>query len=234
MRGLSADFEHLADEHPSLLGRLGRVQRRCREPVASQAAEIERLQAELMRLRAQVIVRDTALAFAREDLTALEASIPGLPRRVTLARRVEALMARVQELMRDRLLIRASGGPEPPVPLHASTVLADLREKAVLCIGRDGGAGFTRRMVEMAGGRFMLHPEADAEDHAALEASLVEADLVICQSGCMSHNAYWRVQDHCRRTGKQCVLVDQPRALDVLHRGRALTTTDGVDGSGEG
>ena len=33
---------------------------------------------------------------------------------------------------------------------------------------------------------------------------------VICQTGCISHNAYWRVKDHCKRTGKPCVFIDNP------------------------
>ena len=55
---------------------------------------------------------------------------------------------------------------------------------------------------------------------ADLEASLQAADLVICQTGCMSHGDYWRVQDHCKRTGKLCVLVDQPDGWQIvrLHR----------------
>ena len=62
----------------------------------------------------------------------------------------------------------------------------------------------------------------------ALEASLVAADLVICQTGCLSHGAYWRVQDHCRRTGKQCVLVAQPDAAKVVrvHRSASVTSAD--------
>jgi chromosome segregation ATPase len=36
------------------------------------------------------------------------------------------------------------------------------------------------------------------------------AELVICQTGCLSHGDYWRVHDHCRRTGKTCVLVTVP------------------------
>ncbi|WP_306397204.1 DUF2325 domain-containing protein [Telluria beijingensis] len=49
-----------------------------------------------------------------------------------------------------------------------------------------------------------------------LEASLHEADLVICQAGCLSHNDYWRVQDHCKRSGKLCMLVDQPDRLQIV------------------
>ncbi|QJE00785.1 DUF2325 domain-containing protein [Massilia forsythiae] len=57
---------------------------------------------------------------------------------------------------------------------------------------------------------------AGAEAPDTLETSLAAADLVICQTGCMSHGAYWRVQDHCQRTGKTCVLVERPDALRVV------------------
>lgn len=33
---------------------------------------------------------------------------------------------------------------------------------------------------------------------------------MICQTGCVSHDAYWRVKDHCKRTGKRCVFVEAP------------------------
>jgi hypothetical protein len=53
-------------------------------------------------------------------------------------------------------------------------------------------------------------------DLARLEHSLRAADLVICQTGCVGHGAFWRVQDHCKRTGKACVLVEQPDALRIV------------------
>ncbi len=70
-------------------------------------------------------------------------------------------------------------------------------------------------------GHFLHHAGDDVQDAAALEASLVAADLVICQTGCVSHDAYWRVQDHCRRTGKQCVLVGQPQAMQFVRSRQA-------------
>ncbi|MFT4268308.1 MAG: DUF2325 domain-containing protein, partial [Xenophilus sp.] len=92
----------------------------------------------------------------------------------------------------------------------SSGVPSDLREKAVLCIGPEGeAAGLARQLVEIAGGRFLRHaPDLlEQADEVAFEASLREADLVICQTGCVSHGHWWRVQDHCRRTGKPCVMV---------------------------
>lgn len=38
--------------------------------------------------------------------------------------------------------------------------------------------------------------------------SALAADVVICRSGCLSHDAYWQVQEYCRRHGKRCVMVE--------------------------
>jgi len=102
MKLSSNDVEHLIGEHHTLLRHHGRSQARCSELVRAQAAAIHRLEAQAMRLRAAVIVRDTALAWAAEQRAEWEAAVPGLPRRIALARRVEALLARVQDLMRER------------------------------------------------------------------------------------------------------------------------------------
>jgi hypothetical protein len=40
-----------------------------------------------------------------------------------------------------------------------------------------------------------------------IDSALAAADLVICQAGCISHNAYWRVKEQCKRTGKPCLFV---------------------------
>lgn len=221
----NSNFDHIAREHSVLLNEYGRVQSRCSELVARQVDQIEALRvdmarkdAEIMRLRAELITRDTALAFAREDMATLEATIPGLPTRISLMRRVESLTEHIQSLMRERLGWHWLGKPARP-EVHAShpVIPADLRQKSVLCIGKDeSGTSVAQMEVERAGGYFLHHDGGDSEDGAALEASLVAADLVICQTGCVSHNAYWRIQDHCKRTGKQCVLVNQPRAMHFV------------------
>lgn len=174
--------EDLLREHRALMREYGRAQTRCSEQLYAQVAEIDRLQAQTMCLRAAVIVRDTVLAWAYEDRAALERSSPGLPKRLTLARWVGALLARVRDLMRKRLHWKRADRRLPPTAASA--------------------------------------PAAEAGEHLddpeALESSLVAADLVICQTGCLSHGAYWRVKDHCKRTGKTCVLVAQPDALRIL------------------
>ncbi|MGR4871418.1 DUF2325 domain-containing protein [Variovorax sp. LARHSF232] len=121
MQHATQDLEQLSREHGALMRDYGRVQSRCSDQMRAQAREIERLHAQVMRLRAHVIVCATERAWANED-----------------------------------------------------------------------------------------------SDPQALAQSLRAADLVICQTGCLSHGAYWRVQDHCRRTGKTCVLVEQPEALRIV------------------
>ncbi|MNE90567.1 hypothetical protein D3C80_1880960 [compost metagenome] len=70
--------------------------------------------------------------------------------------------------------------------------------------------------------------DALADEPSDLEASCAAADLVICQTGCLSHGAYWRVQDHCRRTGKTCVLVEQAARI-VCFQPPALSTASAAE-----
>ncbi|WP_073103177.1 DUF2325 domain-containing protein [Pollutimonas bauzanensis] len=214
------DFERLQQEHIVLMTEYGRAQYRASRVVRKQAAMIERLEAQVMMLRAAVISRDSALAWARDDYEALAAAAPGLAKRADMARELEALKARIGVLMRERTARRASAAPHSGVDLPAERLAeADLYDKAVLCIGQDeASATLAQRAIENSGGRFLRH---DGIDGKALETSLVDADLVICQTGCVSHGTYWRVKDHCTRTGKQCVLVDRPDALDRVRARRA-------------
>ena len=57
----------VAREHLSLCQAYGEVQERCSRVMAWQQSEIERLRAQVVRLRAEMVVRETALAYARED-----------------------------------------------------------------------------------------------------------------------------------------------------------------------
>jgi hypothetical protein len=209
----------LAEEHVALMQAYGRAQSHCNELITAQAAQIKQLQAELMRTRAQVIMRDTALAQAREDAAALANATQGLSTRVRLASRVAWLTERLHSLLHERTGHQWRTEQANSPLARQSGTLADLRQKAVLCIGQDAsGTTVAQQAIEHAGGRFLHHAGEEGADAAMLEASLVAADLVICQTGCVSHDAYWRVQDHCRRTGKQCVLVDQPHALQFVRR----------------
>jgi hypothetical protein len=84
--------------------------------------------------------------------------------------------------------------------------------------GRRGNVASYRALVEQVGGQFSHHDGGLEDNVARLEASMAQADLVICQTGCISHSAYWRVKDYCKRTGKRCLFVDNP-SVSSLARG---------------
>jgi hypothetical protein len=186
-------------EHAVLLRAYARVQERCSRLLAEQAAMMARLEAQVVRLRGALVARDSAIAIVREELAARAAVGNALPKRL------DALLAPAS---RRRVI------STPPCDAPA-----DLREKSVLCVGHGEEApSLARQLVEIAGGRYLHHDGGDDADDSALEAGLRAADLVICQTGCVSHGAYWRVQDHCRRTGKPCVLVGEPQPIQFVRQ----------------
>ncbi len=194
----------LLQEYHALCGAHGAAQRRCSRLIRKQHQQIAALESRCLRLQAEVVLRTTALAWAQHDMAALKARMPDLPKRLNLSRLVETLTARIQALMRERLRSQVRAAPQPI------------------------------RLVEQpapaAAAKTDLSFDASRDDAPELEASLAAADLVICQTGCISHGAYWRVQDHCKRTGKTCVLVDQPEALRIVrfHRREDLNTPQAV------
>lgn len=195
MTSASNEIDQLIDEHQALMRYYGKAQSRCSDLMVFQATELAGLRSQVVRLRAAVVVRDTALAWECEDRAALRSLIPGLQPRVALARRVDHLVGRVQQLLRERLHWQWRRTMDHSSP---SATPVDTSAEPVETIMMPTGS---------------LEP---TEDGAGFETSLAAADLVICQTGCLSHDAYWRVQDHCKRTGKACVVVAQPDALRIV------------------
>jgi hypothetical protein len=131
------------------------------------------------------------------------------------ARQMESQQAEIVRLRAQLAAAQtAAAAMPPPSP--------SLHDRAVLCVGgRPASVPVYRYIVERTGGRFLHHDGGEEESAAKLDATLAAADLVICQTGCISHNAYWRVKDHCKRTGKQCVFVESPSTAGLK---RALRT----------
>ena len=192
----------LSEEFVVLSRQLGQAQRRCSDILAAQAAQMERLQAEVVRLRAAVVVRDTRLAMAHEALARLRAEAPSAVRRQSLVRHIGMLADRIAVLTRECLRWRLAAQQ----PTHRA--------------GNGGAATAVQAPQDPQEGTALLSPPAPlAHSRPAVRITWAAADLVICQTGCISHDDYWRVQDHCRRTGKACLLVDQSlaaRQADVL------------------
>ncbi len=148
------DIHQLVLEHGVLLRYCGTLQGRCTEHTRTHEQEIERLYAEVMCLRAQVIARDSALHWEREE------------------------RLKLQDTLNKWLQVGAVIDREDAAPVQAPST-ADI-------------------------------------DPGTLEHSLHAADLVICQTGCVTHGSFWRVEDHCKRMGKTCVLVEEPDALRIV------------------
>lgn len=223
----------LLEENGVLALELAAAQQRCTQQSTEHARRIDGLSAELMRSRADLLGRDTVIASLQEDLAALEAAVPSLRSRDELTRQVARQVERIQDLERallrtrhelERERLRAAEVPaaEPPAGLASSAQQGPvapvvLVDRAVLCVGgRTASLPSYRRLVEDAGGRFMHHDGGEEDKLTRLDSTLDAADLVICQTGCISHNAYWRVKDHCKRTGTGSICSRIP-CSDAAH-----------------
>jgi hypothetical protein len=158
------------------------------------------------------------LACAHAARVELQASIPGLASRLRLQEHNAELQRRIAERDREIAALQAElarvavlAPVERPAEAAEPAPPVELNEKTVLCVGgRTGSLAHYRGVVEEVGGKFSHHDGGREDSQDLLDASLAAADLVICQTGCISHNAYWRVKDHCKRTGKLCAFVDNP------------------------
>lgn len=217
-------LQSLAHENAVLARQLASAQQRCTHLTQEQARKVDQLQAQLVQLRAELIRRDTQVSQAREALAELEQAVPHLRQRQALTRQHKVDLERIRSLertlaserervQRDVARSAAETMPRADVGPAQTAVQAPiaLDRRAVLCVGgRQGSVPAYRALIEEAGGRFLHHDGGEEDNVAQLDATLAAADLVICQVGCISHDAYWRVKDHCKRSDKRCVFVEQP------------------------
>lgn len=213
---------------PALAAKLTQAQianERQGQQLLDKARELAQANVLLAQARAEVVGRDAVIERLQRQLQEQNAAMPDLEARLRLKEKLQfaeerererqsQLVELRRELAELRLQLSAVGAtvieefddeaPPPPVRLD---------DKTVLCVGgRNRSVASYRGMTEQTGANF-AHHDGGLEDSAALlDASLAAADLVICQTGCISHSAYWRVKNHCKRTGKQCVFVDNPSA----------------------
>ncbi|RZT09185.1 hypothetical protein SAMN05216319_2393 [Duganella sp. CF402] len=224
-------FNATLEENKRLAHDLNKAQQRAAVLMAEKSADTEKHAAQLMQLRAQLVGKDSMIDSLKIELEQLRESIPGLESRAKLAERLGQMEDR-ERAMRNQInelkleLARAVEAPAAPVQEAARQVVEHvmkmplrLNDRAVLCVGgRNGNVASYRELIEREGAQF-AHHDGGLEDNAnRLEASLAAADLVICQTGCISHSAYWRVKDYCKRNGKRCVFIDNP-SISSLARG---------------
>lgn len=239
MRAGITEFNALLAENAVLARELGKVQTRSSRIIADKSSEVERLNAQLMKARTTHISQANSIAFLNAALTELKASTPDFESSLRLQKKIAQMAVRQTELAElngdlrqklaltpkliaavttDRLSQAEVAVTEQAVP-PAPSATVDFYRKEVLCVGgRSGNVASYRDLIERVGGRFSHHDGGLEDSHHVLNANLAAADLVICQTGCISHNAYWKVKDFCKRTGKRCIFVENP-STSSLARG---------------
>lgn len=236
VRADHAQLDALLDENAILTRELARAQQRSQQLAQEHAAAMQRLEQENMRLRGEIISGQTQLHRTTEQLQTLQQEAPDLLPRLELSRSNRQQLERIQSLQRallsaqqlaERQQRRADdiwaqwqahtneqpSAVQPIGDRHADTdqAPATLSAQSILCVGgRPHVIPIFRDEIERVGGHFLHHDGGTEESPTKLDATLAAADLVICQTGCISHDAYWRVKHHCKRTGKRCVFVDTP------------------------
>jgi len=84
----------------------------------------------------------------------------------------------------------------------------NLADSCVLCVGGLTGArNHYRLAIEARSGRFMHHDGGREDNLHRLAPMLNGADMVLCASGNISHNAYQLVKQLCKKMGKPCVMI---------------------------
>ena len=225
-------FTALQEENARLAHELAKLQQRSQTALMEKTGELERQEAVLLRARAESIGKDSVIDGLRFDLAQLQAAIPALESRTRLVERLAQMDEREKEL-RQQIAELKQAQPRPSAALPAPAPAPKLEvpmggklkmpirlvDQSVLCVGgRSGNVATYRALIERVGAQF-AHHDGGLEDNAnLLDSSLAAADLVICQTGCISHSAYWRVKDYCKRTGKRCVFIDNP-SISSLARG---------------
>jgi hypothetical protein len=219
-------LERLKEENRQLRQQLAKAQGESEAARREKAEATQLLGARIAELRAEQVGRDACIANLTAQLDQLREALPELRDRQALARRAADTEARLtamdatvasqqQEIDRLRLRLLATLPAAEPnddgeTDAAEAAVLPPeaLSGKCILCVGgRSGAVDAYRQLVEQRGGHFLHHDGGLEESLHRIDGALAAADLVICQTGCISHNAYWRVKEQCKRSGKPCVFV---------------------------
>lgn len=208
-------------EHQALSREYASAQQRITQWAQERQQEQAQWERERVLARGRELALQTRLQQAEAALRSLHAQMPELGERLALQSRLQAMIERNRLLQRElgRLRDRSPLMPSPEPQESANHVArpaapcepAQLLQRVVLCVGgRAGQVPLYREAVEGCGARFLHHDGGEEQRLERLDPQLAAADLVICQTGCISHDAYWRVKDHCKRHGKRCMFVETP------------------------
>ncbi len=176
-------------------------------------------------------------------LDALRDSVEDLESRQKLTQRVTDLTAQNATLKEQLGAFSAKrlGNPQaalaenPRSDVQAAVIpiarAVNLGKKSILCVGgRSSSVASYRKAVEQAGGSFFHHDGGREHSQHRLGARLAAADCVVCQTGNISHTAYWLVKEYCKKTGKHCVYLDKP-SVSCFVEGLTLMNFETCDGT---
>lgn len=217
---LRAQFDALRSEADRRLAEAREEAARWQAQATGQEAAAAAARAECERLR------DAAASRTQDEAPSLQARLAGLKaahddaerRALAAGLQVAALQAELAQA--ERTVAGLLAGPSAP----EAQAVPRIAGSTVACVGgRPGTTDLMRRLVERQGARWLHHDGGLEESPARIEAVIAAADAVICQTGCISHGAYWRVKEHCRRTGKACVFVERPGLSGFLRGLHALS-----------
>jgi hypothetical protein len=201
-----AQLQLLCNENAVLSRALAAAQQRAASLLAEKEAEITNLCTLLMQTQARNIGLETENEALRSRLGAMPAQEYQSEALRRLAHQSLYQEERISRLQREIERLRIA---TPPAARSMQAEASTLDAKRILCVGTHRkGVETYRPLIEAAGGQLNHHEGAEEHLLPQLDAALCAADLVICQTGCISHNAYWRVKEHCQLRGKRCVFVD--------------------------
>ena len=191
---------------------------------------------EIARLRADLLNKNALIAEQKNQLTAFDSCANQTPQRrentnpthksaeqntTIAALRQEIQLLKHEAFQSATLRVRVPPDLEQQFAQQPTVTefvkLDDLIDQTILCVGgRTSSIPMYRKIISKTGAKFVHHDGGEHDNISQLDATLSAADMVICQTGCISHDAYWRVKDHCKRFGKRCVFVETPSPSSLV------------------
>jgi len=84
----------------------------------------------------------------------------------------------------------------------------DLCGRCILYVGgQTNMAPHYKEVVEANSGVFLHHDGGIEKNKQELASLLNRADVVICPTNCISHNAYWQIKKSCKKQNKPCKFI---------------------------
>ena len=243
-RADTTQFKALQAENKRLTQELKDAQQRLQFQATEHAAVLVAIRSECASLRTRVTRAETERDLAQTESVVINRTDPDGRSHQRLQQANQRRTDQNEKLLMRALRREAEANDRHPAKSSlgqtdtegdrdkapdATATVVDLTDRSVLCVGgRTQGIPVYRKVIESRGAHFMHHDGGVENNSSRLGNQLQAADLVICQVACISHDAYWRVKEHCKRTGKVCLFVEMP-SRSALER--ALTQLASREGS---